>query len=40
MLHLYVCAAFIGIGLLALMMAHPIAAIPICLGVYALWRTC
>lgn len=36
----HICAAFILIGLLALMIAHPITAIPICLGIYALWRTC
>lgn len=34
------CAVFILVGFLALMMAHPLTSIPIAIAAYALWRTC
>lgn len=36
----FLCFAFILIGVIALMMAHPVTIIPIAIGAYALWRTC
>lgn len=40
MLHLVLSGAFICIGLVALVMSHPVTLIPVALLVYALWRTC